>query len=85
MYKMLALQRGDIIIEEKSLVDAELLKDRHLKESIVLTTGIGSTLGFHILIGKESEYASIIDELNTIIDEMLRDGTIAKILTEYGL
>ncbi len=85
IYKMLVFKRGDIIIEEKSLVEAELKKDIQLNENIIKTSGIGSTVGFFILIRENSEYVEIIDELDIIISEMWNDGTIVRILSKYGL
>ncbi len=85
IYKMLVFKRGDLIIEEKSLVEAEIKQDIQLNENIVQTSGIGSTVGFFILIRKNSKYVEIIEELNIVISEMWNDGTIVGILSKYGL
>ncbi len=82
MYKMLAQKRGDLIIEQASLVVPNI-RELKLTDKIVETRGIGAESGYHILIGKKSEYSDILPQLNKVIEKMWQDGTIEKILTEY--
>lgn len=84
MYKMLAAKRGDIIIEESRLAHPSI-KDLGLESTILATEGIGAESNFHLLIGKKSQYATILEPLNTVIREMWLDGTIAGIMAEYNL
>lgn len=85
MYQMLINRRGDLILEERSLVDAALKKDPVLAKNIIKTEGIGSSSGFHIMISKKSKYIDILEELDKVIQEMWDDGTIEDILSRYGV
>lgn len=84
MYKMLSQKRGDLIIEEASLVFPKL-QELGLTEQIVATNGVGEESGFHILIGNASPYADKLPQLNATIEEMWNDGTIENILSKYGM
>lgn len=84
MYKMLAGKRADIIIEEPSIALPNIEK-LGLNSKILSTEGIGAESGFHLLIGKKSQHVDVLEQLNTVIKEMWQDGTIEKILAEYGM
>lgn len=84
MYSLLAKGRGDIIIEDVSLVLPKI-KEYNLSDKIIKTEGVGSESAFHIMIGKQSEYISILDELEDVIKEMHSDGTIDQILSSYNI
>ena len=81
---MLAGKRADIIIEESSIALPNIEK-LGLSSKILSTEGIGAESGFHLLIGKKSQYVNILEQLNTVIEEMWQDGTIEKILAEYDM
>jgi polar amino acid transport system substrate-binding protein len=82
MYKMLAEKRGDVLIEDMVLV-MPALKSLQLTDKIVATEGVVSQSNFHLLIGKKSQYADIITQLNATIEAMWQDGTIEKIIAGY--
>ncbi|MBC2712549.1 MAG: transporter substrate-binding domain-containing protein [Desulfosarcina sp.] len=84
MYRMLAAKRGDLIIEEKSLV-APRITEQGLSESIVETKGVGSESGFHILISKKSPYAALISQVDREVEAMRTHGKIDRIFTKYGV
>jgi polar amino acid transport system substrate-binding protein len=82
MYKMLAEKRGDVLIEDTILVNPSL-KSLQLADKIIATEGVVAESNYHMLIGKKSQYAEIVPQLNKTIEDMWKDGTIEKILTEY--
>lgn len=82
MYRMLAAKRGDMIIEDDILV-APALRQLGLTHQIVATEGIVAESNFHMLIGKKSRFSGIIPELNHVIEEMWKDGTMARIFARY--
>jgi polar amino acid transport system substrate-binding protein len=82
MYRMLAAQRGDVIIEEKRLA-TPLITTQRLAEQIVETRGIASQSGFHILIGKRSPLADQVDRLERVIVKMHDRGDIQRIIERY--
>ncbi|WP_319521596.1 transporter substrate-binding domain-containing protein [uncultured Desulfosarcina sp.] len=82
MYRMLAAKRGDLIIEEKVLAAPHIV-DLGLSKKIVETNGVGSESGFHILIGKKSAYASLIQALDREIEDMRKQGRLEEIFRSY--
>lgn len=84
MYLILAQERADLIIEDKSLVNPKI-KEYKLTGKIVETDGIGSESAFHIMIGKESMFEGILEDLEEVIKTMWSDGTIKRILSEYNI
>ena len=84
MYRMLAAGRADIIIEEPCIAQSNI-KNLLLGSNIIQTKGVGEESHFHVMIGKDSDYADIFKELDPVIDEMWHDGTIENILSKYGM
>ena len=83
MYHMLAAGRADLIIEEESIADSSLRKLK-LEGKIIRTEGITSEIDFHLLISRKSSHIALMEDLNRVLDEMWKDGTIEGILHEYG-
>ena len=83
MYQMLAARRGDVVIEEQSLADP-LIRQLKLGDAIVATHGLASTSGFHLLIGKKSPYASMMNRVEQEVEAMRANGDINRILERYG-
>lgn len=83
MYRMLAAQRGDLIIEEERLATRQI-RDLGLTGAIVPTRGIASESGFFIMIGKRSPYAALMPRLEATIEKMRAEGQIDRILARYG-
>ncbi len=82
MYRMLAAQRGDLIIEEKSLA-APRIAEQRLSGKIIETSGVGSESGFHILIGKQSRFAHLIARVDREVETMRRSGRLDQIVQRY--
>ena len=83
MYYMLAAKRADFLIEEISIASSNIEK-LDLEDKIIQTGGIAVESGFHLLISKKSSFTSIIDELDRVLEDMWNDGTIERILNDYG-
>ncbi|WP_232364026.1 substrate-binding periplasmic protein [Desulforapulum autotrophicum] len=82
VWKMLAAKRGDLVIEWPVGVKASLDKDG-LADKIVETGVLLSSMPFHLLIGKQSGYTHILAGFNDVIQRMLDDGTIKRIIVKY--
>ncbi|TIH19856.1 amino acid ABC transporter substrate-binding protein [Marinifilum sp. JC120] len=82
IWLMLAYERGDIIIEWPMAAWPEI-KRQNLSEKIVLTNGTMTSMPFHLLISKKSKYIKILPELDRIIQKMIADGTIDRIIQKY--
>ena len=82
MYRMLSGRRGDLVVEEKSLA-LPRIKALGLTDSIVETDGIASESGFHILISKKSDCASMISRIDQEIEKMRTGGEIDHIIHRY--
>ncbi len=83
MYRMLAAKRGDLIIEEPSIVRANL-ETLGLSDTIEETGGVAEESSFHLLMGRKSPFVGLIDDLDLVLREMWQDGTIQAILDRYG-
>ena len=79
---MLAAKRGDLVIEWPVGVKAGLDKDG-LTDRIIETRVSLSSMPFHLLIGKQSEYTHILAGFNGVIKEMMDDGSIKRIIAKY--
>lgn len=82
IWKMLASKRGDVVIEwpvgAKAGIDKSGVADK-----IIETGGTLASMPFHLLIGKQSNFKFILTRFNSIIEDMLNDGSIEKIISEY--
>lgn len=82
VWKMLALHRGDIVIEWPlgARPDISVLG----LEDQVFDTGITvASMPFHLLIRKGAPRAVILDEFDGIISKMTEDGAIRSIMERY--
>ncbi len=82
IWKMLAVHRGDIVIEWPSGAWPDILK-LGLKDRILDTGTTVASMPFHLLIRKRSPYVTILDEFDVTISKMYADGTIQLILERY--
>ncbi len=82
IWKMLALKRGDIVIEWPEGAWAEIRRF-NLEEHIQQTDAVINSVPFHLLIGNKSPYSHILPEFNITIRKMKEDGTIFKITEKY--
>lgn len=82
MYLMLMAKRADMIVEDPILVHNMCVKQNCVGR-IHSTSGIVEQSPFHYLVSKKSAFHSRMPEFNIVIDEMLKDGTIEKILASY--
>ncbi|MBM9512945.1 substrate-binding periplasmic protein [Desulfogranum marinum] len=82
VWQMLAHKRGDVVIEWPPAAKPTLKRLGLEKE--ILDTGINlSTIPFHLLINKKSTHLSLLEEFDTVIDQMQQDGTISSIVDRY--
>ncbi|NDV28599.1 ABC transporter substrate-binding protein [Desulfovibrio sp. JC010] len=82
IWPMLARQRGDIIIEWPLAAWPEIT-NQNVSEKIILTNGTIASFPFHLLISKKSKYLKILPEFDQVIQNMLKDGTIKRIIKGY--
>lgn len=82
MYLMLIAKRADLLVEDPLLVHDMLVK-KHLVGRLHRTEGIVENSPFHFLVSKKSPLQARMPEFNIVIDEMIRDGSIDKILASY--
>ena len=81
---MLAARRGDLVIEwpASSWPDIEEL---NLREEIVDTGAVVSSMPFHLLVRPQSPHAeTILSRMDRILVEMERDGARARIEQKYA-
>jgi len=82
VWKMLALKRGDLVLEWPRSAKQDLSR-LELETQIVDTHIILARTPFHLLIRKDSPRAGILDEFEKTIAGMMADGTMAAILKRY--
>ena len=82
VWKMLAAERGDLVIEWPVGARAGI-EQAGAAAGIIETDVALEAMPFHLLIGKKSEYRDIIDEFNIVIEKMLEDGSITDIVSKY--
>ena len=82
VWRMLALKRGDIVIEWPPAAWPDIYQVG--VEKVVVETDVRvESMPFHLMIGKNSPYAGRMKEFNTIIRRMRKDGTIERIVRSY--
>jgi ABC-type amino acid transport substrate-binding protein len=81
---MLSEGRGDIVVEDQSIAEENIQK-LGLRCSVSIFDGITARSGFHIMIGRNSEFFPVMNSLDSALDEMWTDGTIERVLAEYAL
>lgn len=82
VWRMLALKRGDIVIEWPPAAWPHIYQVGVEKEVVETDVSVES-MPFHLMIGKDSPYAGRIEEFDTIIRRMREDGTIERIVRSY--
>lgn len=82
VWKMLAAQRGDLVIEWP--VGAYSGMDKAgVKDQIVETGAWLAAMKFHLMISKKSRFLKILPRFNHAIESMFADGTMDRILAPY--
>ena len=82
VWKMLALKRGDLVIEWPAAAWPDL--DRlGLKEQVTDTGVMVSSMAFHLLIRPGSVHIDILDMFDDTIESMRQDGTLSSIEARY--
>lgn len=82
IWSMLAYQRGDIIIEWPT-ASWSTIRELGIEKEVVDTGVVVASMPFHLLIGKLSPHANVVDRFDEVIAAMRADGTINAILDNY--
>lgn len=82
VWKMLAEKRGDMVIEWPPGAWPDI-RDAGVAYRVVDTTIQISEMPFHLLIRKDAPQVNILAEFDERIKSMIKDGTIALILSKY--
>lgn len=81
IFKFLAAGRADAIVASKrSTFD---MKRLGFEDKLVTLPNKLATVSFHLCINKNSTYTRILNDFDTIIREMRKDGTIQRIEESY--
>lgn len=88
----LVSKRGDVFIQMDIITKyqiALLKKDPQYKDldfsQIAASTNVLDKKDFFLLVNKNSSYKDLLPKLDTVLRAMQKDGTIAKILANYGI
>lgn len=84
IWRMLAFKRGDLVIEWPPAAMPDI-KKLNLSEKIINTNIVLSSMPFHLLIRKKSDFVTILPAFEKTIEAMKQDGTIQAILDKYSL
>lgn len=79
----LSVKRGDVFIEEPMIVNFKIRELKLERNIIQLTNSLDNT-EFKLCISKKSPFAKEVDAVDKHLTEMVKDGTMAKILKKWG-
>lgn len=82
VWLMLAEGRGDIAIEWPFAAWPEI-KEQSLSALLIDTGTVLGSMPFHLLVGKESAYLSVLGEFEKTILDMKADGVIDAVVKRY--
>jgi len=82
VWKMLAEKRGDLVIEWPPGAWPDIAGEG-VADRIVDTRKTIAEMPFHVLIRKNAPMVGLLADLDAVIEQMERDGTIAAILDRY--
>ena len=80
--RVLANKRVDILIDAPLTMNYQI-KKQDLSLQIVLTDVVLDQSDFHLLISKKSRLIDHMDEINSALNEMITDGTMALLYGKY--
>ncbi|MCP3925868.1 MAG: transporter substrate-binding domain-containing protein [Desulfobacterales bacterium] len=80
--KFLASKRGDIMIEAVIPMNYKI-KQYGLVSKIELTNARFGPLNFNILLSKKSKYVYLMPEINSVVNRLIKDGTMGKLTSKY--
>lgn len=79
VWHMLALKRGDIVIEWPSAAYPDI-RQAGREAQVIDTNIVIASMPFYLLIRSSSNYVNILDTFDATIESMKRDGTMSSIL-----
>lgn len=82
VWQMLAGKRGDIVMEWPGSALSDI-KRLNLQDRVIYTGVELAAMEFHLLIRKGSPYTALLTQFDTVIQQMVDDGTMEAILTRY--
>ena len=82
--RFIAARRADGMIDA-ALPMSTIIRKQGLEGQVVMTEAQFGPLNFHILVGNRSPLLQRMDELNGVIERMTADGTLARLITKYGM
>jgi len=82
VWRMLSGKRGDIVIEWPQGAWPDI-RAAGVAFDVVQTDVVIESMPFHLLIGKASAHAGILNAFNRVVVEMKADGTMDRILKAY--
>jgi polar amino acid transport system substrate-binding protein len=83
VWRMLAEKRGDIVIEWPPGAWPDIRR-ADVSDRVVDTAIQISEMPFHLLIRNDAPHSNILPEFDETIKSMMKDGTIALILSKYN-
>lgn len=83
VWNMLAFKRGDIIIEWPNGAWPDIEKQQ-VTNMIVQTDVVLESMPFHLLIENNSTFINRLQKIAGVLEQMQKDGTIAKIMKKYS-
>lgn len=81
---LLAAKRADIMIEAVIPMNNEI-KKLGLSSEIVLTDVKFGPVDFYLLMSKKSDYLDLMPEINRVILEIIKDGTLDRLTRKYSV
>ncbi len=82
VWLMLVNRRGDLVIEWPPAADPDI-RSLGLGQEVLATDAVVARMSFHLLVGRHSRHAGMLQEFSRVIQAMRQDGTLAGILAAW--
>lgn len=82
--KFLASMRADIMIDTIIPMNYKI-KELNLTSNIILTDARFGSIEFHLLFSKLTTSTDLIKEINIVINELIKDGTLSNLSAKYSM